>query len=129
MKNGKQLVGIAILLIVSLLSGRENGAFDTAVSIPQGAAASCGNCAALRPCKETSGLLAESLFTSTPQPIRLLQQNPGNGNSYGKRNQPAVQLGTGVSASGRNRQNAPFHPIRHPNPAPFGIYWLEVFRI
>ncbi len=127
MKNRKRFTGI-LLLALFLLSGR-NGAVSYSAAKAAEGCATCDECAAVRPCKETAGLIAETLVTGAPQTVRLPQQYSGNGNSYGKRNQTPVQAGTGCSAIGRNRQTAPFHPARHIHPTPYGIRWLQVFRI
>lgn len=127
MKNCKRFTGI-LLLVLSLLSGR-NGTVSYSVAKAAGGCATCDKCTAVRPCKETAGLLAETLVTGAPQAVRLPQQNSSNGNSYGKRNQAPAQAGTGCSAIGRNRQTAPFHPARQIHPTPYGIRWLQVFRI
>ena len=127
MKNCKRFTGI-LLLVLSLLSGRNGIVSHSAAKAAEGCA-TCDKCAAVRPCKETAGLLAETTVTGAPQTVRLPQQNSSNGNSYGKRNQAPAQAGTGCSAIGRNRQTAPFHPARQIHPTPYGIRWLQVFRI
>ncbi len=128
MKICKRLIGI-ILLIPFILAWSVDGMSYHPGTAPEWNTAFRGRCAAMRPCRDTAGLLAESTVSSAPQTIQLIQHFSGSGNFYGKHNRASEQNGTRCSTIGRNRQTAPLHPVRHMQPVPFGIRWLQVFRI